>query len=70
LIENFQAGFDFIFSSVIVIAIDKLIRNDQGLIENCRAIHNSEDALGAAPHRWGTPGCDDDELSSTTYIFS
>jgi hypothetical protein len=34
LIENFQARFDFIFSSVITIAIKKLIRIDQGLIES------------------------------------
>jgi len=33
LIEKFQAKFDFQFSSVIVIAIEILIRIDQGLIE-------------------------------------
>jgi len=36
LIENFQARFDLEFSSVIVIAIEKLIRIDRTLIKDCR----------------------------------
>jgi hypothetical protein len=69
LIENFQARFDLEFSSVIVIAIENVSRIDQGLIENCRAIHISEDALGVSPRRWGTPSCNEGVLSETGYFY-
>jgi len=34
LIENFRAGFDFVFSNAITIAIEKVIRINQTLIES------------------------------------
>jgi len=48
LIEYFQAGFDLKISNAIMIAIEIVIRIDQGLIENGWAVHISEDTLGAS----------------------
>ena len=49
LIEKVWAGFDFIFLSVIVIPIEKLIRIDQGLIDHVLIdpVFRYDDALGA-----------------------